>query len=378
MLSKKKIMPILIVILLLIVGIAAFKVKKPNPIAAASSSKVSVKVYQVDSVEKNPIITYKASLDASEEGTVSSKVSGKVVQIMFENSQFVSQGDPLVQLDDQDIRNNIASSESKLAASQISLEKIQLNIENAQRSYDRTKALFDHGAASQVDLENAQTTLKNAQTDLESTKANINSAQIDLNNLKSTLANTTITAPISGVMDEKTVDLGQYVNTGAVLGKVKQIAPIDAVIEVNQNDIGSLAIGQSVKVKVGDSQVKEYQGTIKRIDPSADPASRVIKCKIEVDNKDQSLKPGIYATVEIESTQKSETIALPTQALTGNEGNYSVLVDEKGVARKHTVTIGLITNGNVEIKSGLSKGDNVIMTNVNTLQDGDEVTVVKE
>lgn len=109
-------------------------------------------------------------------------------------------------------------------------------------------------------------------------------------------------------MDEKTVDLGQYVNTGVVLGKVKQIAPIDAVIEVNQNDIGSLAIGQSVKVKVGDSEVKEYQGTIKSIDPSADPASRVIKCKIEVDNKDQSLKPGIYATVEIESTQKQKRL----------------------------------------------------------------------
>jgi RND family efflux transporter MFP subunit len=342
---------------------------------AASPSKVSVKVNQVDHIEKKSTTTYKASLEASEEGTVSGKVSGKVIQVMFENGQVVSKGAPLVKLDDQDIRNNIASSESKLKSLQINLEKIQLNVENAQSTFDRTKFLFDQGAVTKVDLETAETTLKSAQIDLKSTEANIYSAQIDLNNLKNSLANTTITAPVSGVLDEKSVELGLFANVGASFGKVKNISPIIAVIEVDQDDLSSIKVGQGAKVKVGS---KDYEGVIKTIEASANPDSRVIKCKVEVANKDQSLKPGMYAKVGISSDQKAEMLVVPTDALSGTQGSYSVFVNEKGTARKHAVSIGEITDGYVEIKSGLSKGDNVIITNVNTLQDGDEVTVVKE
>jgi len=375
MLSKKKLIPILLVAVLLIIGTAIVKDKDSGTTVAASPNKVSVKTYEVNPVEKNSTYTYKASLEATEEGTVSSKVSGKVIQVMFENGQVVSQGAPLVKLDDQDILNNIASSESKLKSLEISLEKNQLNIENAQRSYDRTKYLFDQGAVPKVDLEAAETTLKSAQIDLESTKANINSAQIDLNNLKNSLDNTTITAPVSGVMDSKSVELGLFANVGAALGKVKNISPINAVIEVGQDDLSSVKVGQAAKVKVG---TKEYDGAVKTIEASADPNVRVFKCKIEVPNQEQSLKPGMYANVDITSNQKAEMLVVPTDALGGTPGNYSVFVNEEGIARKHVVSIGEITEGYVEIKSGLSKGDSVIITNVNTLQDGDEVTVVKE
>lgn len=123
----------------------------------------------------------------------------------------------------------IASSESKLKSLEISLEKNQLNIENAQRSYDRTKYLFDQGTVPKIDLEAAETTLKSAQIDLESTKANINSAQIDLNNLKNSLANTTITAPVSGIMDSKSVQLGQFANAGAAFGKERAMLKLKVV-----------------------------------------------------------------------------------------------------------------------------------------------------
>ncbi|AET68126.1 RND family efflux transporter, MFP subunit [Desulfosporosinus orientis DSM 765] len=375
MLSKQKLIPILVVAVLLIIGTAIVKDKDSGTIMAASPNKVSVKAYQVNFIEKNSTNTYKASLEATEEGTVSSKVSGKVIQVMFENGQVVSQGAPLVKLDDQDILNNIASSESKLKSLQINLEKNQLNLENAQRSYERTKYLFDQGAVPKVDLEAAETSLKSAQIDLESTKANINSAQIDLNNLKNSLDNTTITAPVSGVMDGKSVELGLFANVGATFGKVKNISPINAVIEVGQDDLSSVKVGQAAKVKVG---TKEYDGAVKTIEASADPNARVFKCKIEVPNQEQSLKPGMYANVDIISNQKAEMLVVPTDALGGTPGNYSVFVNEDGIARKHAVSIGEIAEGYVEIKSGLSKGDNVIITNVNTLQDGDEVTVVKE
>ena len=417
---KKAVALIVVLLVLTTAGVAVVMSKKGTPIALAAPNKISVKVSVAKNGIKDSTLSYKASLEASQEAFVSGKVGGKVVQVMFENGQQVSQGDPLIKLDDQDIRNNIASSqarlkasesqvntsesqaksaESQLVSSQTAFQKMQLNVDNAVRTYDRTKTLFDAGAISKVELESAETMVKNAKSDLvsanatvesskasietsrtgiETSKANVTTAQIDLKNMTDSLAYTTITAPISGIMDEKSVDLGQYANMGVTLGKVKAISPIYAVIEVDQNDISSLKAGQSAKVKIGSTEVKVYDGIIKSIDASADATSRVFKCKVEVANPDQALKPGIYANVDIVGDQTSEVISITTEALSGNEGNYSVFVIDKGVARKHIVSIGKITKDLVEIKDGVKIGDSVIISNVNTLQDGDAVSVVTE
>ncbi|AFQ44889.1 efflux RND transporter periplasmic adaptor subunit [Desulfosporosinus meridiei] len=390
--TKKKVLTIVVVLILAGTGVRSFMGKTENTLAETAPNIVYVKATVAENVNEQAIISYKASLEASEEGIVSGKVSGKVVQVMFENGQYVTQGDPLIKLDDQEIRNNIASSqaqlkasESQLVSSQTGLQKMQLNVENAVRTYDRTKELFDGGAISKVELESAETAVNNAKIDLETEKANIETAkanlttaQIDVNNLADSLANTIITAPITGILDEKSVSLGQYANMGVVLAKVKAISPIYAVIEVDQNDISSLQVGQSAKVTVGSNVVKDYDGIIKSIEASADTTSRVFKCKVEVTNLDQALKPGIYAKVDIVSDQTSEVIAVPTDALSGNPGNYTVFVIDQGVARKRIVSIGQISKGLVEIKDGVKNGDSVIITNVNTLQDGDAVSVVKE
>ncbi|SHI21494.1 efflux RND transporter periplasmic adaptor subunit [Desulfosporosinus lacus] len=404
--TKKKVLTIVIVFVLAGTGVRSFRGKPENTIAETAPNIVCVKATVAENVIEQAIISYKASLEASEEGIVSGKVSGKVVQVLFENGQYVTQGDPLIKLDDQEIRNNIASSqaqlkasesqvksaESQLVASQTGLQKVQMNVDNAVRTYARMKALFDGGAISKVELENSETALTNAKSDLESaeanielsrsnietSKANLATAQVDLKILTDSLEDTKITAPITGIMDEKSVDLGQYANMGVVLVKVKAISPIYAVIEVDQNDISSLQVGQSAKVTVGSNVVKDYDGIIKSIEASADAASRVFKCKVEVANPDQALKPGIYAKVDIVSDQTSEVIAVTTDALSGNPGNYTVFVIDQGVARKRIVSIGKISKGLVEIKDGVKNGDSVIITNVNTLQDGDAVSVVKE
>ena len=389
---KKAVALIVVLLVLTTAGVAVVMSKKGTTITIAAPSKISVKVSVAKNGLKDSTLSYKASFEASQEGIVSGKVDGKVVQVMFENGKYVSQGDPLIKLDDQEIRKNIASSQAKLKASesqlvssQTGLQKIQLSVEDAVRTYDRTKELFDGGAISKVELESAETTLRNAKIDLETEKANIETAkanlttaQIDLKNLTDSLANTTIIAPITGILDEKSVSLGQYANIGVVLAKVKALSPIYAVIEVDQNDMSSLKVGQSAKVKVGSNGVKDYDGIIKSIEASADTTSRVFKCKVEVANPDQALKPGIYANVDIVGDQTSEVIAVTTDALSGNPGNYSVFVNDKGVARKRIVSIGQITKGLVEIKDGVKNGDSVIITNVNTLQDGDAVSVVTE
>lgn len=411
MIRRKKSLYIMI-ILIAAGAIFAFKsivlggTKKSSSILAVNMNKVTVKVIKANTGAVAANASFKASLEASEEGTVSNKVGGKVVQVSFENGQTASVGETLAKLDDTDIRNNIKASEAQLAAAeaqlksaqstassaQIGLEKPQTNLETAERNYDRTKALFEQGAVSKVEFETAESSLKLAQTDLESAKAsaessrlaietqraNIQTAQTNLNTLRESLQNTVITAPTTGVLDGKNVTVGQYINVGTVLGKVKNISPIYAVIEVKESDLSYVKLGAKAKFKLSDKDSTEYEGVVKSIDGAADDASRVFKCRIQIENKDGKLKPGVFGNIKIATDENKKAITLPLKALGGSEGNYYVFINNNGVAKKQTITTGEISENTVEIKSGVKDGDSVINTNVGTLQDGDAVKVVAE
>lgn len=360
--------------------------------SVTSGNKVAVKTQKANETEVTANMSFKATLEASGEGIVSNKVGGKVVQVLIDDGKAVAKDDPLVMLDDSDIKNNIESSEAQLEASQAQLKSVgnqldsaQMGLDNAQKSYDRTKALFDQGAVSKVELENAETALKTAKISVDSAnlsieaqKANIKTAQTNLETLQSSLNNTVVKAPISGITSDKSISVGQYVNVGTTLGKVENISPIIAVINVQQSDLNNIKVGQKAQFKLNEGDTDVYDGTVKSIDVSADPSSRVFKCKIQIDNEGQKLKPGIMGSIEIYSEDTRKAILLPLGALGGSQGKYYVFVNDKGVARKHTVTTGEVTKDSVEIKSGIQAGDEAITTNVSTLLDGDVVTVISK
>lgn len=390
------------------VGVGTFsgKAKNKSSISTTNMNKTTVKVIKAATDTMANSTSYNASLEASEEGTISNKVGGKVVQVSFENGQSVSAGQALVKLDDTDIRNSIKSSEAQVAAaeaqlnsaqssansSQIGINKQQTNLETAQRNYDRIKALYDQGAETKVNLEAAESQLKNAQTDLrtaqanaqsstlsaEAQRANIQKSQTDLNTQRESLQNTVITAPSSGVISGKNVTVGQYISPGTVLGKVQNISSVNAVIEVKDSDLSYVKVGAKAKFKLGDKDSEEYDGVVKSIDGVADPQSRAFKCKIQINNKDGKLKPGVFGKIKIATDENKKAITLPLKALGGSEGNYYVYINNNGVAKKQNITTGEISENTVEIKSGIKDGDSVICTNVGTLQDGDAVKVVTE
>ncbi|MCO5388244.1 MAG: efflux RND transporter periplasmic adaptor subunit [Desulfosporosinus sp.] len=210
---------------------------------------------------------YKATLEADQEGIISSKTSGKVISVLFDDGKQVTEGETLVLLDDQDIKNQIKSAESQLEVSKASLQKTEASLENIQRSYDRIEILAQQGVVAQAELDNAETSLKMIKADIVSNQANIHAAQTNIDNLKTGLADMIIRASITGVMDEKNVSLGQFLTPGNVLGKVKEISLIDAVIEVDQALIQTIKIGQKARVKLNEDDSDTYEGVVKSITP---------------------------------------------------------------------------------------------------------------
>jgi len=360
----QKIVSIVTVLVVLVAGAVLFgklSAKKVTPTTADAGNRTAVQVQQVKISENAAVMSFKATLEPVDEGIVSSKTAGRVEQILFEDGQKVTQGEPLVQLDDQELGNQLKTAEANL-------QSLEINLESAQRSYDRMKQLFDSQAIAKSDFQNAETALKTA-------KANLNSANVNIESLRDALANAIIRAPISGTMDEKSVNLGQYVSPGTVMAKVKNISSVNAVIQVKQSDANYISVGQKAQVKFDENNPTVYEGVVKSIDVAANPSARVFDCKVQISNQEQSLHPGIFARVEIGSGQNKKIVAVPIIALTGSEGNYAVFVADNGVARRRSVIIGELYQDVAEVKSGLQEGENVIITNLNMLQDGDAVAV---
>jgi RND family efflux transporter, MFP subunit len=171
------------------------------------------------------------------------------------------------------------------------------------------------------------------------------------------------------------MNIGQMASTGTALAIVNDISSVYATIQVPQEKISEVKIGQAATVIVEGSD-QTHNGTIQTIDAAADPTSRVFNCKVKIDNSDKSLLPGIYGKVTLVSDQNNEIITVPVNVLVGNEGDYYVFINDNGTSKKTKVTIGETNGNNVEITSGIKDGDQIICSNTSTLQDGSEVDAV--
>lgn len=370
----------------------------------ASENKLSVEVYKAELKDRMSGDTYKSTLEAYEQGIISSKISAKVTKVVVENGQYVNEGDTIAVLDDQDIQNSIKtataqlevnekqvnSAEQQLNSTQTSLEKLKINVDDAQRNYDREKALFDAGAVSQSELDASEKTLNTSKADynsgqanieiskasIESAKASVEAQKVNIEKLQNDLNNVVIKAPISGVISEKNVNVGQIINQGAVLAKINDISYVFATIQVPQEKINDIKVGKPAEVTLEDNNTV-HNGTLDSIDLSGDSTLRVFNCKIKIENSNKELLPGEYAKVNFSNTENNnKVITIPVSSLAGSEGDYYVFINDNGVASKVAVDIGDADENNVEITSGVKEGDEIICTNMSSLKDGCKIDVI--
>lgn len=359
--KNKKIMIIAIALIIVILFAVNVFAQKNEAKGSASSNAVTVEIVDAKIIDSTAGLTYKANLEPAEEAAVSSNVSGQVTQVLFDDGDKVSQGQALAYMDDKDLQN-------QLKTAKIDLSKLQLDLDAAKSDFDIAKELYANGACSKTSYENAERAYKTVQANVELKKVGIQ----DINN---SLSDCVIKAPISGEVGEKSISVGQYVNPGTVVALVKNNTSIQAVIKLMQEDLEKVTVGQEVSLKLSKSEEINYKGIVKTIAASADSQTRVFDCLIEFDNTSGTLNSGVFGYVEISDSEKKQVLAVPMSAVLGSEGDYSVFTYEGGTARKISVRIGTVSDDMVEVTWGIQEGDQIITTNLNSLQDGDKVTV---
>jgi len=331
--------------------------------APAAASTVTVATASVQYVDKTPQIKLYGSIEGKTSAAVSAKIAGRIQQILVEDGQAVSAGQPLIILESAELANA-----ARMA--QDSVTKARANYDNALANYNRYLTLFNQNAVSRQQLDSAETQLKIAQADLSS-------AQASLANAQQQYGYATITAPVDGVVANKTATVGQVVSPGVQLLTVEHLEQVYAVVNVEQQDMGVLQPGIPASVTVDAYPDQVFNGQVAIVNPVAGTGNRMFRTKIAIDNSDGRLKPGMFVKVQLLTGEPTPVLAVPQAALLQQQGLYYVYVVDNGQTLRQQVQIGEPIGDMMEITAGLTSGQTVAVSNVNNLKDGMAVQVAQ-
>lgn len=351
---------------MLVLAFGLFKIndylKKDKQVNTSSDlSTQMVEAKEAVKVMKEETLSYTGTIEAVDEAVVSAKIAGRVSQVNVENGDAVAAGATLVSLESQEYINAVTINRALL-------QKAEVNLSTVKANYQRNKTLYESGAVSKKDFEDIEVSLKLAEAEVSSTTAS-------LSNAEESLRNCTVNSLIGGVVADRNVSTGQVLSPGAQIMLVKNISSVYMVISVEQKDLASITRGMDAVVTLDSFPGRKFTGTVEIINPSANKSARVFETKIRIHNNDNLLKPGMFAKVELKTGKAGEILAVPQNALTGKEGMFFVFTAEGDKANRRQVEIGQVVDQLVEIKSGLTAGQKVVITNVNKLKDQDSIRI---
>jgi RND family efflux transporter MFP subunit len=346
---------------IVVINSGVFAGKKEQ--APSAGTALSVKVVEAQYVDTVPGIALNGSLEGRTSATISAKLAGRIEQIMVEEGQQVKAGDALIKMETVELANSARQAQD-------GVRKAQANYELALNDFSRYQTLYDKGAVSEQQLDNAKAKLKTAEADLSSAQSSQSSAEEQY-------GYGVITAPVDGVIANKTATVGQVVSPGASLMMVQDINQVYAVVNVEQKDLGRVKTGQKANVTVDAYPGKVFAGTVDVMNPEAGSASRTFRTKIRLENAGGDLKAGMFAKVQLETGESVKVLAVPQSAVVQKQNLYYVFTVDNNVAVRRQIEIGEVSGNTITVTAGLQPGEQVIISSVNRINDADTVRVAQ-
>jgi HlyD family secretion protein len=421
--SKKTIIILTsVVVLLLVVLIGGKKAGwfgKQGDFKEVETQKVTL----ADIVEK---VSATGKIQPEVEVKISSEVSGEIIELPIKEGQQVQKGDLLVRVNPDLIQSAVSRSQATYQNIRAGLEQAEAGLKEATASYERSKQLFEKGIISKADWDKAISTYEIAKANRQSAYYNVQSAGASVSEALDNLNRTTIYAPVSGTISKLDAELGERVvgtqqMAGTEILRVANLKNMEVEIDVNENDIVKVQIGDSTIVEVDAYLKKEFKGIVTQIANSAGEAltaDQVTNFKVKVrileesykdllEGKDESyspFRPGMTATVDIITNKRPKAINVPLSAIViktdtsatktsvpkamdatkkveSEEKFECVFVNNNGEAKLRVVKTGIQDDTKIEILSGLKEGDEIIIGPYNvvskTLKSGDKIEANK-
>lgn len=320
----------------------------------------NITVVAMRKIQTGPVIS--GSLEPDQQAVVRAEVAGAVLDTYAEAGQRVHRGQLLARIDDTTLRDQALSAKSAVATAQDALQI-------AQRNLQRSEALIKVGAIADRDLESARNAAMAAQTQLDNAKAIYANAQ-------KLLDKTHVAAPFDGVVSKRNVSGGDYVTPGGAMFSIVNPATMRLDASVPANEMSEVRLGMRVEFEVTGYPGRTFSGHITRINPTADPATRQVAITARIPNAGHSLVGGLFAEGRV-ATETRESPVVPVTAVNQAGVGPTVTALRQGRATVVPVELGIRDDvaETVEIRSGLTAGDTILVGAARAISPGTPVTV---
>ena len=393
-------------------------------IAFAGGNKAEIISVQTEKVEKRTItqtVSATGKINPEFKVVINPEVTGEIIQLPVKEGDRVKKGQVLIRIKgDQYVAQN-ERLEANLEAAKATLKMREAELTKVELDYNRVKELHSKGLASDAEFENSKSNYLSTKASYDAAQANVAQSQASLKEILDQLSKTTILSPMDGVVTKLNVELGERVfgagfSMGTDIMTVSDLNNIEAVVDVDENDVVLVAIGDTAIIKVDAFKDKEFKGLVSEIGNSANTTGlgtqeEVVnfEVKIKIIDPDNNLRPGMSCNADIQTETMHDVLSVPIQSVTArsdipaqqnqassdgeDEGFVKVKTDKKennkpkevvfivknGTAKMVPVETGLSNDNYIYVKKGLEVGEEVVSGSYGAisreLKDGSKVRV---
>ncbi|MDX1283721.1 MAG: efflux RND transporter periplasmic adaptor subunit [Draconibacterium sp.] len=345
---------------LYLIALVAFIVScnnQPESESADLAVPVSIENLKLQSIQQ--FINTTGTAKAHAETVLNSEVAGDYVLMVnpktgrkFQLGDIVEKGQVIVRFEDEEYVNGIA------------MESKKLNLEISEQEFEKQKSLYEKGGVTLRELRNSEVSKINAKYDFE--RAEIQLAKME------------VKAPFKGVI----VDLPYYTQGVRITANQPMVSLMGydkMYVEINlpEKNISEVKVGQEVIITNYTLTEDTITGTVKELSPAISDETRTFAGKIEIDNPELKLRPGMFVKANIITSQKDSVIVIPKDIiLSGSRGKYVFVVGRNSAADDRRITTGISNEDNIEVIEGLKANDRLIIKGFETLRDNSKVKVI--
>ncbi len=374
---KKK--PIFIIAAIIIIAIIGYLIyaKMSSGTNSAQSGVTTVKAMKVIQRDTPLSYEYAGNIKSTDEVTITSKVSGTIVEKYITGGQFVQAGQPLYKVDSRQYESALLSAQATLAQSQANYQNALATLQNAQTDNSRYQTLLAQNAVSEQTATTQQSQVDALSASLRAQQAIIDSNAALVKRAQEDLDDTIIYAPTSGKLDINDVDIGTYATAGnTVLVTMGSVGKVYAQFNVSENEYLKLSTFfnsniENVSITLSDGTEYPVKGQLEQVNRSLTSNTGTLAINAVFDNPDGLLLPGMFARVKIDGESIPNAILIPQRAVQQVLNKSFVMVvgeDNKSVSK--AVTLGDKVGSYWIVTDGLSTDDTVVVEGLTKLQEG--------
>jgi len=369
-------------------------------VALAGGSKENIILVQTEKVEKRTVtqtVTATGKIDPEFKVVITPEVTGEIISLPVKEGDQVKKGQLLIKIKGDQYMAQKDRLEANLKSSEASLQMRDAELRRVELEYDRVKELHSKGLASNSELETAEANYLTTKAGYQSAEANVLQSKAQLREVLETLYKTTIYSPMDGIVTQLNVELAERVlgsgfSQGTNIMTVADLSQMQAVVDVDENDVVLVSVGDTANVKVDAFGGRIFHGIVTEIGNSAKATGfgtqeQVVNFSVKINliDLDSNLRPGMSCNADIETETVEDVISVPIQSVTARtevpeddstkveetpadqtrrpgaiKPKEVVFLADGGKAKMVVVETGISDDNYIEIKSGLSVGDEVI------------------